>query len=210
MDIFPRGTDPETFSPDWREDDFFCRFGGRPDTLKLLYVGRVSREKDLDVLAEAFLELRERRGDTELFIVGDGPYVQELMDAVGGSGGFFCGMLSGENLSKAYASADIFVFPSTTDTYGNSVLEAQSSGLPAVVTDMGGPQEIIRPERSGLVYPGRDAEALVESLCTLLDEPGLRERMGREGRGMALSRTWSEAFETVWENALPGTGEWTG
>jgi glycosyltransferase involved in cell wall biosynthesis/predicted metal-dependent phosphoesterase TrpH len=207
MDIFPRGTDSDTFSPEWRDEDFFTHYGGHPGTLKLLYVGRVSREKDLDVLAEAFLKLREKRDDIELFIVGDGPYIHELSTMLSGHGGYFCGLLSGENLSKAYASADIFVFPSTTDTYGNSVLEAQASGLPAIVTDMGGPQEIIKPEWSGLIYSGRDVNSLLEVVRMLIDEPGLRERMAREGREIALSTTWPDAFDAVWGNALPGSGE---
>ena len=207
MDIFPRGTDPDVFSPDWREENFFQHYGGHPDTVKLLYVGRVSREKDLDVLAEAFLRLREDRDNVELFVVGDGPYVHELTAMLSGHGGYFCGMLSEENLSRAYASADIFVFPSTTDTYGNSVLEAQASGLPAVVTDMGGPQEIIRPGQSGLVYSGRDVDNLVGAIQSLIDDPGLRERMALEAREIALLKNWPEAFEAVWSNAMPDREE---
>lgn len=209
MDIFPRGTDSTLFSPDWRDPDFFTRWGGKVDSVKLLYVGRVSREKDLDILAEGFSKLREIRSDIELFIVGEGPYTQELSGQLGEMGGFICGVLSGEDLSRAYASADIFVFPSTTDTYGNSVLEAQASGLPAVVTDMGGPQEIIKPGESGFVYSGRDVDGFVETVLRLVDDNLLRDRMSNEAKKIGHSRNWPDAFEAVWQNALPadeGTG----
>ncbi len=94
----------------------------------LLYVGRISKEKDLDVLAAAYRKLREKHPATRLVFVGDGPYLKELREALPEA--FFTGYLSGGDLAKAFASADIFVFPSTTDTFGNVVLEAMASGFP--------------------------------------------------------------------------------
>ena len=92
--------------------------------MRLLYVGRISREKDLDVLAAAFRQLREEGLPVNLLIVGHGPYSQALAESLPEA--IFTGYLEGEELAKAYASADIFVFPSTTDTFGNVIIEAQA------------------------------------------------------------------------------------
>ncbi len=200
MELFPRGTDPETFSPKWREENFYNRYGATPGALRLVYTGRVSREKDLDILAEAFTKVRQTRQDIELYIVGDGPYIGELGGMILGRGGYLTGRLSGEDLSRAYASGDIFVFPSTTDTYGNSVLEAQASGLPAIVTDMGGPQEIIRPGETGLTYHGRDAADLARKIIELADNETARRAMAQKARELGESRSWQAAFDQIWRS----------
>ncbi|MCK5037400.1 MAG: glycosyltransferase, partial [Candidatus Sabulitectum sp.] len=178
MSHFPRGTDHEAFSPKWRTDNFMSRFGGSSNSLKLLYTGRISREKDLDVLADAFLEVRREFPGVELFLAGDGPYIRELGKALLGKGGYFCGTLEGEDFSRVCASCDIFVFPSTKDTYGNSVLEAQASGIPCIVTDKGGPQEIIIPGETGIVCRGLDSSSLAEAILKLLRDDELRKTMG--------------------------------
>ncbi len=206
MTIFPRGIDLEAFSPVWRDEAFFQRHGGSPGSTRLLYVGRVSREKDLDVLAEAFLAARGRVPDLELFVVGDGPYLGELNTRLSGRGCRFCGVLRGADLSRAYASADLFVFPSTTDTFGNVVLEAHASGLPAIVTDMGGPMEIIVPGETGLAVRGRDQGALAEAIVRLSTDGAMRRRMSLRARELATSRTWAKAFGQVWEAAGAGIG----
>ena len=198
MAIFPRGTDSDRFSPGWYNSSTLLKYGGRPETVKLLYVGRISVEKDLDVLADAFLRLRETRDDLELYFAGNGLYLSELRRMLKGSGAYFCGVLSGEELYRVYASGDIFIFPSTTDTFGNSVLEAQSSGLPAIVTNLGGPQEIIIPGCSGLVYSGRDVEDLMEAIVRLANNKELRRSMSGEARKIGLSRSWAAALETIW------------
>jgi len=199
MTIFPRGTDHETFSPEWKTDGYMSRFGGSSDSLKLLYTGRISKEKDLDILSKAFLKVRKQYPGVELFLAGDGPYIRELGKDLLGKGGFFCGNLSGEDFSRVCASCHIFVFPSTTDTYGNSVLEAQASGLPCIVTDKGGPQEIIVPGESGLIVKGRDADALAEAILTLLKNDELRTSMGRKARQRGLEHNWEKAFELIWD-----------
>jgi glycosyltransferase involved in cell wall biosynthesis len=203
MRIFPRGIDPDTFSPKWRDESFFDRFGATRGNVRLVYVGRISREKDLDVLADAFLQLRDAGRQLDLFMVGDGPYVGELALKLSGKGCHFCGVLRGDDLSKAYASGDIFVFPSTTDTFGNVVLEAHASGLPAVVTDMGGPMEIISPGETGLVAKGRDVGSFADAVSRLAEDPGLRQRMSAAARALASKRTWERAFDLVWNVDRP-------
>jgi len=198
MRLFPRGTDLDLFSPARRTADCFARFGGAQGAVRFLYTGRISREKDLDDLAGAFLIARETLPDAELYLAGDGPMLGELVGRLSGRGCHFCGELRGEELARVYSSADIFVFPSTTDTYGNSVLEAQASGLPAIVSDSGGPQEIIVPEETGLVFRRHSPESLAEAMIRLAQDAGIREEMGRRAREAASSRTWERAFDALW------------
>ena len=102
-------------------------------------------------MVAAFDRLRQRGHDAQLVIVGDGPYRAELQSRCRERRVVFTGLLEGEELATAYASADVLVFPSATDTFGNVVLEAQASGLPVIVTDRGGPAEIVQSHESGLV-----------------------------------------------------------
>ena len=198
MKLFPRGTDCTLFSPDWKSDEFILRFGGNPKSMKLLYAGRISREKDLDILSKAFVLARRTMPDLELYLAGDGPFRGDLVNELSGKGCFFCGVLHGEDLSRVYASCDIFVFPSSTDTYGNSVLEAQASGLPAVVSDMGGPQEIIETGKTGLVFVSHDPQSLAETILKIALDKELRDSMSRNARTMATVRTWEKAFDELW------------
>jgi len=110
----------------------------------------------------------------------------------------FTGYLSGEPLAKAYASADVFVFPSTTDTFGNVVLEAQASGLPAVVSDVGGPKELVRHNYNGFVTKGRDSGALVTAITRLIDDTEMRKQMSENARQSVLERNWPDAFRKFW------------
>src|SRR2546426_3730779 len=115
LKIFPRGLDTDLFHPARRDPAFWDKFGVSNGQVRLLYVGRISKEKDLDVLANAYRRLREEHLPIELFVVGHGPYSQAFAEALPDA--FFTGYLRGQELAAAYASADIFVFPSTTDTF---------------------------------------------------------------------------------------------
>jgi glycosyltransferase involved in cell wall biosynthesis len=106
--------------------------------LKFIYVGRVSREKNLHYLAQAFKRFIQKGVGAHLIIAGDGPCQEDMKREMAGYPCVFTGYQEGEALSEIYASADVFVFPSTTGTFGNVVLEAQSSGLPVIATDQGG------------------------------------------------------------------------
>jgi glycosyltransferase involved in cell wall biosynthesis len=194
---YPRGVDVGRFHPAKR-NGFFKRYAAGPG-LKLLYVGRVSREKDLHVLAEAFRKLRSLRRDLELIVVGDGPYLAEMKQALRGLPAVFTGVLDGEDLAAAYASSDIFVFPSATDTFGNVVLEAQASGLPVIVTDKGGPRENMVPDRTGLVVAAGDADALARAVLHLADSPERLSRMRENARQSMEHRTFDETFLQTWE-----------
>ncbi|MBI5487808.1 MAG: glycosyltransferase family 1 protein, partial [Deltaproteobacteria bacterium] len=197
--IFPKGTDVTLFHPDRRDTATWKRWNLNGST-KLLYVGRVSREKGLDVLGESYRRLRSERDDVELVVVGDGPYLDELRRKWAELPGVvFTGFVEGEELATLFASADVFAFPSTTDTYGSAVLEAQASGLPAVVTDAGGPKEVIVDGRTGLVARADDVTDFTSALRRLVDDRGLREEMGYQGRLHAEQRTWQKAFQAFWD-----------
>src|SRR5581483_979549 len=131
IEILPRGLDNTLFNPIRRDENLRKKFGAQNGEVVLLYVGRISKEKDLDVLAASYRKLRERNPRARLVLVGDGPYSKELRETLPDA--IFTGYLTGLDLAKAFASADVFVFPSTTDTFGNVVLEALASGLPTVV-----------------------------------------------------------------------------
>lgn len=196
--LYPRGVDPHHFTPGKR-NGFFQRRFGLEDRLILLYVGRVSKEKNLELLGQVFRELSPRHPELHLVVVGDGPYREEMQASLAGAPVTFTGYLEGESLAEAYASSDVFVFPSTTDTFGNVVLEAQASGVPVIVTDTGGPQENVLPGETGLVIPGNDPESLAAAILHLAAAPKQRQEMGRAARVYAESRAFDHAFLKTWE-----------
>src|SRR5690606_11436555 len=122
----------------------------------LLYCGRVSVEKNLPLLVESFKRLCQIRRDTALVIAGTGPYLEEMRKQLLGHPAYFLGYQNDAQLGPLYCGADLFVFPSRTDTLGQVVMEAQASGLPVLVSDAGGPKEMIEDQATGLVIPGND------------------------------------------------------
>jgi len=182
--IFSRGIDLERFNPRHRR---------RRDGVNILYVGRMTVEKGLDDLAQCFDDI----DDANLVFVGDGPYRAEL-EAAGRNNFIFKGYLKGEALSAEYASADIFVFPSKTDTFGNVVLEAMASGLPVVVTDRMAPKELVENGVNGFVAAGRDD--MKQRIKALVADAGLRKRMGEASRELAERRTWDSVLEQLFED----------
>jgi glycosyltransferase involved in cell wall biosynthesis len=198
IQLFARGIDTQRFHPDKRNGFFEARFPVRPG-FKLLYVGRVSKEKNLRVLGEAYKRLWSHNNDLQLIIVGDGPYLKEFQDWMSDTPCLFTGYLDGEDLATAYASADLFLFPSSTDTFGNVILEAQASGLPVIVTNQGGPQENILPGETGVIVPADDPQALGEAVENLVADPLRLKRMGQAARQFMEDRSFEKAFQETWE-----------
>ncbi|MGC1323101.1 MAG: glycosyltransferase [Candidatus Udaeobacter sp.] len=196
LKILPRGLDTELFHPARRDSAFFEKFGASNGEVRLLYVGRISREKDLDLLADAYRRLRKEGLPVQLFVVGHGPYSEALAKSLPEA--FFTGHLSGTELATAYASADIFVFPSTTDTFGNVILEAQASGLPVVVSDSGGPKELVENHTNGLITKSHNVEDLTRAIRALVADRALREGMANSARDSVTDRSWPRAFEKFW------------
>src|SRR5213596_2243888 len=196
LKILPRGLDTTLFSPARREPEFFEKFGEHDGEIRLLYVGRISREKDLDLLAAAYRRLRDEGLPVQLFVVGHGPYSEAFAKSLPEA--FFTGYLTGNELATAYASADIFVFPSTTDTFGNVILEAQACGVPVVVSDSGGPKELVEDKSNGLITRSRDVDDFTRAIRSLVADAALRERMGTAARKSVIDRSWPNAFGKFW------------
>ncbi len=196
LEIFPRGLDTELFTPARRDPAFWEKFGPTNGDVRLLYVGRISKEKDLDVLAKAYRQLRDEGLSIQLLIVGHGPYSEALSETIPDA--IFTGYLRGKELATAYASADVFAFPSTTDTFGNVIIEAQASGVPVIVSDSGGPKELVENNKNGLITKSHDVEDFTRAIRELVVDPALRERMGNRARQSVIDRTWPSAFRKFW------------
>jgi glycosyltransferase involved in cell wall biosynthesis len=196
LKILPRGLDTAMFSPERRDPAFWRKFGEKNGAVHLLYVGRISKEKDLDVLAQAYRQLRDEGLPIQLYLVGDGPYLEKLNEALPEA--VFTGYLRGKELATAYASADVFVFPSTTDTFGNVVIEAQASGIPVIVSDTGGPKELIKANVNGVITKSHDVEDLTRAIRDLVNDKGKRDRMSLHARQAVVDRSWPGAFRKFW------------
>ena len=197
--ILPRGLDTGLFHPSKKDPSFWVKRGLRDGETGVLYVGRVSREKNLDLLAACFRRLQAGGVRVRPLIVGDGPYstmMKELLPEA-----ITTGSLHGEELAISYASADFFVFPSTTDTFGNVVIEAQASGLPVIVSDIGGPRDLVEDGVDGLITKGLDLDALTAAVKLLAGDEVLRARMGEASRGRVAKRDWSLAARLFWEGS---------
>jgi glycosyltransferase involved in cell wall biosynthesis len=199
----PRGVDIELFAPGRRQPDFFARWGLAPGRV-LLYAGRLSREKNLEALFEAFETLRNRGVAANLALVGDGPERRALEMRWNAPGVAFTGYLAGEELATAYASADLFVFPSRTDTFGNAVLEAMASGVTPVVASEGGPAEQICHGETGLIVDLDRREALADAIQALLGADDLRRRIAGAARASATSRSWDRLLGALFPH-LPAS-----
>lgn len=194
IEILPRGLDTVLFDSSRRDPGFWQSRGVPAGKTVLLYVGRVSKEKDLDVIATAWQRLRGN--GSALAFVGDGPYLPELKLALPDA--VFTGTLSGQDLARAFASADVFVFPSTTDTFGNVVLEALASGLPNVVSDQGGPKDLIEHGITGFVTRALDVDDFAAHVERLTTDADLRARMSAAARKAVQDRDWAEAGRRFW------------
>jgi glycosyltransferase involved in cell wall biosynthesis len=191
MSLFQRGIDTDQFKPET------AKAAGRTSSLlkdgsdvTLLYVGRVSPDKGLDFLLQAFSRVHKNRPNVRLVIVGDGPGLADLKVKASGEPVHFMGRIPHESLPSIYAHADLFVFPSTTDTFGKVVLEALSCGLPAIVSDVGGPQEIVQHGKTGFVARAvhlADWVEKIEHALTLREKtPGQYRKMRENARAHVL------------------------
>ncbi len=166
--------------------------GAFPGQIKVLYAGRLTREKGVDLLAESFLRAHRSDPRLHLLLAGGGPEEDELRAKLGESATFL-GWLGGEDLARAYASADVFLFASTTDTYGQVIMEAAASGLPVVAVAEGGPAALVENRHTGLLCRP-DADHLAGSLLQLAAAPLLRRQLGTAAAAAARARTWERSL----------------
>jgi glycosyltransferase involved in cell wall biosynthesis len=189
LELWSRGMDTRRFSPAFRDPELRHALGADDDTPVLLLVSRLVKEKDLADLVEMDGVLRAREVRHRLVLVGDGPMRAELEERLPHA--HFAGPQTGEALARWYASGDVFVFPSTTETFGNVVTEALASGLPAVVVDRGGPPDQIEPGENGWIARANDPADLADRVASLLRDPQARGRMALRAVASARERDWS-------------------
>lgn len=195
--VWSRGVDRERFSPHFRAPTLRAQLMQTPDTLVLSYVGRLAAEKGLDVALDALDQVeRARPGRVRWLVVGDGPYESEVRHRAP-AGTLLTGKLHGHALSEAYASGDVFLFPSTTDTFGNVMLEAMASGLPVIGADVGPTREQLDSGGGWLVPPG-DAEAFARAIVALVDDRSLVHAAARRAHAFAATKSW----DAVWDALL--------
>ncbi len=180
-----RGVDLDRFSPARRRTL-------RDDSINVLYVGRQTKEKGADLLADAFLAAQARDERLHLHLAGGGPEEDALRVRLGDHATFH-GWVEGDALADLYASADVFLFASRTDTFGQVLLEAQASGLPVVAVAEGGPCSIVDDGVTGLLRPA-DRDALADGVCELAAAPLKRERLARAALAAVNERTWDRAL----------------
>ena len=192
--LWPKGVDTRSFSPAKASPAMRRRLtDGHPEERLVLSVGRLSKEKSL----EALLDPISRLPGTRLAVVGDGPYRAELERRFAGTRTVFPGALTGDELAAAYASADVFAFPSTTETLGLVALESLASGVPVVGARAGGIPFAVDDGRTGLLVAPDDPSALTEGLARVLGDDALRARMGAAGRADAEDLGWRTATESL-------------
>jgi glycosyltransferase involved in cell wall biosynthesis/predicted metal-dependent phosphoesterase TrpH len=194
-----RGVDTSRFDPALRDESLL------PGAITVLYSGRITREKGAELLADAFLRAHARDPRLHLVLSGGGPEQEHLAGRLG-TAATFLGWLEGEELARAYASADIFLFPSATDTFGQVILEAQASGLPTIAVARGGPLSLIEDRVSGLLCEP-DAERLADAVLELARSPLLRRHLAGAALRSVRSRTWERTLQRLadgYERALTG------
>src|SRR5262245_5892180 len=181
-----RGVDTSRFDPGLRDPDSY------PGTIRVLYAGRLTKEKGAGLLVESFLRAYASDPRLHLLLAGGGPEEEMLRERLGEQATFL-GWLDGDELARAYASSDVFLFCSRTDTFGQVLVEAAASGLPAVAVDEGGPCSIVVDGETGrLCEP--DAAMLAAAVLQLADSPAWRAKLGRRAREAACERTWEASM----------------
>lgn len=198
LSVIPRGIETGLFDPAKRSEPLRQSWGADPGTLVVLSVGRLAAEKNLEVTVRAYKALQAQGIRVKMVFVGDGPIREKLArlcpDAV------FCGMRRGEDLAAHYASGDLFVFPSVTETFGNVTLEAMASGLPVVAFNCAAARQLIRSDENGVLVAMGQEDDFVESVVRLAVDEVLRREIGRQARTSSLENGWPEVLrktETV-------------
>ena len=192
--LWKRGVDAERFNPAFRNADMRSRLSdGHPEDVVLVYVGRLSTEKQIDHLKPVL----EQIPGVRLAIVGDGPSRADLQAQFAGTPTVFMGYMKGEALSQAYASADVFVFPSALETFGLVVVEAMAAGLPVVASRVGGVADVVDEGRTGYTFEVGDIAGLVDGVRQTVQDRARMAQMGRDARAFAETQSWPAMMDEV-------------
>ncbi|MCL2067617.1 MAG: glycosyltransferase family 1 protein [Treponema sp.] len=193
LHLWSRGIDTRCFNPAYRNMELRDTLG--KDKFIFLYVGRLSREKNLDMLLQAAEEIQRRfPGQTSFVFTGDGPYYKTIQN-FSPSNVLCTGFKQGRDLSEIYASADCFAFPSGTETFGNVVLEAMASGLPVSGVASGGVMDFLSHDRNALLCPVDDVQTFTNNLVSVMQDKSRRLRLAKNARKDSLSMDWNCVFD---------------
>ncbi len=198
LSIWSRGIDCENYSP-LRSSPSLRKTFTITKKYILLYVGRLAPEKDLETLERTIKYLpKEVKNQVQWIIVGDGPLKEELMEKTKEENVIFTGYLTGNELAEVYASSDLFVFPSASETFGNVVLEAFASGLPAIVANKGGVTNIVEHNQTGRIAEAHQPQSFIHHIVEVLSEDRL-QYMKRKALQMARNQSWDQIFDQLIE-----------
>ncbi|MFP4228363.1 MAG: glycosyltransferase family 4 protein [Salinivenus sp.] len=190
--LWRRGVDTNRFSPQHRSLEWRRAHGIGPDEVVVAFVSRLVWEKGLDVYADVIERLEAQRVPHRSLVVGDGPARDELEEQLPNT--VFAGFLEGDDLAEAYASSDVFLFPSDTETFGNVTLEAMASGLPTVCADAAGSRDLVEDGVTGRLCPPGNAEAFTEATRRLILDTARRREMSTAAHGRAQEFTWESVL----------------
>ena len=201
--VVARGVDTRRFDPRRRSIELRQQWGVADDDLVVVCVGRLAAEKNLPVLVQAFEAIQRDDPRARLLLVGDGPMRDELAQRLPQA--ILAGQRNGDDLAAHYASADLFLFPSVTETFGNVTTEAMASGLPVLAFDYAAAAQLIRSGENGVLVPFGDAVEFVRSAVLLARSQARREALARGARKRALAQDWDDIivrFESVLVQAI--------
>ncbi len=206
--LLSRGVDTALFTPARRDESLRASWGAAPDDLVVLHVGRMAAEKNYPLLFRAFAALKAVEPRARLVLVGDGPllsaYQRQRPDAV------FTGFYTGANLARHYASGDIYLHASVTETFGNVITEALASGLAVSAFDYAAAHEFIRHEENGLTTRVGDEAAFLANAARLAREPALRARLAAAGRATVLPLSWDAVIDRFAADLAEAADEFRG
>ena len=193
--IWSRGIDHDRFRPERRDLAWRRSLGIGDDEIAIGFLGRLVKEKGLDIFADVATELRQRKVPHRVLAIGEGPardwFAARVPDAL------FAGFLTGDNLGRGVASMDIFFNPSVTETFGNVTTEAMAAGVPVVAARATGAVDLVEDGRTGFLVPPRDIAGYADAIALIVADPDLRRAMGAAGRTKAAGFRWETANRAV-------------
>ena len=200
--IWARGVDTDQFNPNQRDEQWRSERGFDPDDKVVTFVSRLVWEKNL----QTFVDVAKKLGDkVKPMIVGDGPAMKELQHMLPNA--HFTDFITGDELARAYACSDIFLFPSETETFGNVTLEAMASGLPCVVADAPGSKSLVESGVNGFIAPPRDTKEFARYVEKIAKDDTLRKKMGKTARQKALAYSWENVNSKLLDNYCEALSE---
>ncbi len=196
--IWARGVDTEQFNPKHRDMEWRRSVGFQDEDKVVTFVSRLVWEKNLQTYVDTVKNLQRKYSNIRALVVGDGPAKKELEHMLPEA--HFTGFITGDELSRAYASSDVFLFPSETETFGNVTLEAMSSGLPCVVADATGSRSLVESGVNGFLAPPRDTEAFADCVGKIVDDASLWKKMAEAARQKAVAYSWENVNGKLLDN----------